>query len=97
MQKTSKYAVGLAMYSNRIANFEYGNTENAHAWHTADGMLYLYNRDFNQFGEGYWTTVDPYRLPGTTVDTAPLADVPSLLLEVLSHGSVVQQMGSWQA
>ena len=74
MQKTSKYAVGLAMYSNRIANFEYGNTENAHAWHTADGMLYLYNRDFNQFGEGYWTTVDPYRLPGTTVDTAPLAD-----------------------
>lgn len=52
MQKTSKYAVGLAMYSNRIANFEYGNTENAHAWHTADGMLYLYNRDFNQFGEG---------------------------------------------
>ena len=62
------------MYSNRIANFEYGNTENAHAWHTADGMLYLYNRDFNQFGEGYWTTVDPYRLPGTTVDTAPLAD-----------------------
>ena len=62
------------MYSNRIANFEYGNTENSHAWHTADGMVYLYNNDLNQFGEGYWTTVDPYRLPGTTVDTVSLPD-----------------------
>lgn len=74
MQKTPTHAVGIAMYSNRIANFEYGNTENSHAWHTADGMVYLYNNDLNQFGEGYWTTVDPYRLPGTTVDTVSLPD-----------------------
>ncbi|ARY92677.1 MULTISPECIES: polysaccharide lyase family 8 super-sandwich domain-containing protein [Lacticaseibacillus] len=74
MQKTPTHSVGIAMYSKRIANFEFGNTENGHAWHTADGMLYLYNRDLNQFGEGYWTTVDPYRLPGTTVDTIKLAD-----------------------
>nr|WP_093997772.1 polysaccharide lyase family 8 super-sandwich domain-containing protein [Lacticaseibacillus zeae] len=74
MQKTPTHSVGIAMYSQRIANFEFGNTENGHAWHTADGMLYLYNRDLNQFGEGYWTTVDPYRLPGTTVDTIKLAD-----------------------
>lgn len=37
-------------------------------------MVYLYNNDLNQFGEGYWATVDPYRLPGTTVDTVSLPD-----------------------
>ncbi|WP_164507876.1 polysaccharide lyase family 8 super-sandwich domain-containing protein [Lacticaseibacillus suibinensis] len=72
LQKTADYAVGIAMYSKRIANFEYGNTENGKAWHSADGMVYLYNNDLDQFGEGYWPTVDPYRLPGTTVDTTEL-------------------------
>src|SRR5699024_6219238 len=47
---------------------------NKHGWHTADGMFYLYNGDTAQFDEGYWTTIDPYRLPGTTVDTKQLAD-----------------------
>ncbi|MFJ7936077.1 polysaccharide lyase family 8 super-sandwich domain-containing protein [Sporosarcina sp. NPDC096371] len=74
VQVKDSYAVGISMYSNRIANYEYGNTENSHGWHTADGMLYVYNADSKQFNEGYWPTVDPYRLPGTTVDTKPLAD-----------------------
>ncbi len=74
LQKTADYSVGIAMYSKRIANYEAINDENVRGWHTADGMLYLYNNDYDQFGTGYWPTVDPYRLPGTTVDTAPLAD-----------------------
>ena len=73
-QKTNDYAVGISMYSNRIGNYEFGNTENKHGWHTADGMFYLYNGDTAQFDEGYWTTIDPYRLPGTTVDTKSLED-----------------------
>jgi hyaluronate lyase len=74
VQVRDSYAIGISMYSKRIANYEYGNTENKHGWHTGDGMLYVYNLDSNQFNEGYWPTVDPYRLPGTTVDTKPLAD-----------------------
>src|SRR5690625_2785484 len=29
-QKTNDYAVGISMYSNRIGNYEFGNTENKH-------------------------------------------------------------------
>ncbi|NRE26471.1 hypothetical protein DBN74_04710, partial [Enterococcus faecalis] len=66
LQKNNEYAVGISMYSQRVGNYEVGNTENKKGWHTADGMLYLYNQDFAQFDEGYWATIDPYRLPGTT-------------------------------
>ncbi|MEM5039050.1 EF3023 family LPXTG-anchored polysaccharide lyase, partial [Enterococcus faecalis] len=74
LQKNNEYAVGISMYSQRVGNYEFGNTENKKGWHTADGMLYLYNQDFAQFDEGYWATIDPYRLPGTTVDTRELAN-----------------------
>ncbi|WP_440895141.1 polysaccharide lyase family 8 super-sandwich domain-containing protein [Amphibacillus sp. Q70] len=73
-QKNNDYSVGISMYSSRIANYEFGNTENKRGWHTADGMLYLYNNDLAQFDEGYWVTIDSKRLPGTTVDTKALAD-----------------------
>ncbi|MBY7144404.1 discoidin domain-containing protein [Virgibacillus sp. NKC19-3] len=74
LQKTPTYSIGISMYSDRIANYEFGNTENKHGWHTADGMVYLNNGDLAQFDEGYWATIDPYRLPGTTVDTRKLSD-----------------------
>ncbi|MDF9837555.1 MULTISPECIES: polysaccharide lyase family 8 super-sandwich domain-containing protein [unclassified Breznakia] len=68
-QSKDTYAVGLSMYSSRINNYEYGNTENPRGWHTADGALYLYTNDFKQYGEGYWTAIDSLRLAGTTTDT----------------------------
>lgn len=74
VQVNDNYTAGLSMYSSRIYNYEFGNTENKKGWHTGDGVLYIYNNDLKQYGEGYWTTVDPYRLPGTTVDTKELAD-----------------------
>lgn len=74
VQRTPSYSVGISMYSDKVFTYEYGNGENRHAFHTADGMFYLYNDDLTQFGEGFWPTVDPYRLPGTTVDTIPLKD-----------------------
>lgn len=74
VQANDNYTVGLSMYSSRIYNYEFGNTENKKGWHTGDGVLYLYNNDLKQYGEGYWPTIDPYRLPGTTVDTKALAD-----------------------
>lgn len=74
VQVNEDYTAGLAMYSSRIYNYEFGNTENKKGWHTGDGVLYIYNNDLKQYGEGYWPTVDPYRLPGTTVDTKELTD-----------------------
>lgn len=61
------WAAGIAMHSSRIYNYESINNENLKAWHTGDGMLYLYNSDLTQFADSFWPTVDPQRLPGTTV------------------------------
>ncbi|MFE0131171.1 polysaccharide lyase 8 family protein [Streptomyces sp. NPDC059037] len=70
------WALTLSLSSQRIAAYEAGNGENLHGWYTGDGMAYLYDGDdLGQFGDGFWATVDPYRLPGTTVDTRPRTDI----------------------
>jgi hyaluronate lyase len=61
------WAAGIAMHSSRIYNFESIDGENLRGWHTADGTVYLYNADLAQFDGSYWPTVDPQRLPGSTV------------------------------
>lgn len=63
----SDYALGISMYSSRTQNYEDMNNENRHGWYTADGMVYLYNGDLGHYSQHYWPTVNPYRLPGTTV------------------------------
>lgn len=58
--------------SNRIGRYEWGNNENNHGWYQGDGMTYVYNRtDQAQFSSDFWPTIDPYRLPGTTVNLEP--------------------------
>ncbi|MDR0405629.1 MAG: polysaccharide lyase 8 family protein [Clostridiales bacterium] len=61
------YSFNAAMYSERIRNYESINGENTQGWHTGSGMTYLYNSDLAQYDDGYFATVDRYRLPGTTV------------------------------
>ncbi|MYT28322.1 MULTISPECIES: polysaccharide lyase 8 family protein [unclassified Streptomyces] len=70
------WTAGLAMASNRITHYENGNGENRHGWHTGSGMLYWWpaGRAGDQYTDAFWPTVDPYRLPGTTVSTKRLAD-----------------------
>ncbi|MGI2296432.1 polysaccharide lyase family 8 super-sandwich domain-containing protein [Paenibacillus sp. GXUN7292] len=65
------FGFGLSMSSSRIFNYESISNVNMKSWYTADGMTYLYNNDLLQFSDHFWPTVDPYRLPGTTVDTLP--------------------------
>ncbi|MCJ0566241.1 polysaccharide lyase family 8 super-sandwich domain-containing protein [Enterococcus cecorum] len=60
------FAIALSMYSERTQNYEDMNNENRHGWYTSDGMVYLYNNDLTHYSEGYWPTVDPYKMPGTT-------------------------------
>jgi len=60
-------------YSTRIFNYESINDENYWGWHQGDGETYIYNNDLGQYTAGtspdyFWWTVNPYRLPGITVD-----------------------------
>ncbi|MGG4129148.1 polysaccharide lyase 8 family protein [Paenibacillus illinoisensis] len=67
-------AFGVSMFSSRVARYESLNGENVHGWHTGDGVTYLYNADLNQYSGGYWATINPYRLPGITVDPIALTN-----------------------
>jgi hyaluronate lyase len=70
------WAANIAMCSDRIASYECGNGENPRGWHTGAGILYWWpaDRANDQYTDWFWPTVDPYRLPGTTVSTRRLAD-----------------------
>ncbi|MFF3441974.1 polysaccharide lyase 8 family protein [Streptosporangium sp. NPDC002721] len=72
------WAYAIAMSSERIGAAEAINRENLHGWYTGDGMTYLYTGDLTHWNDDLWPTIDPYRLPGTTVDRRRRAD--------LSHG-----------
>ncbi|NOU64586.1 hypothetical protein GC096_11145 [Paenibacillus sp. LMG 31461] len=61
------FAFAISMFSNRIYSYESINGENLEGWYTSQGMTYLYNGDMGQYADAFWPTVNPYRLPGTTV------------------------------
>jgi hyaluronate lyase len=66
----SGFGFGVSMSSSRIANYESINGGNLHGWFTGDGMTYLYlDNAETQFSGDFWPTIDPYHLPGTTVET----------------------------
>jgi hyaluronate lyase len=59
----------VSISSNRIGRYEWGNNENKLGWYQGDGAAFLYTKqDAAQFSANFWPTVDPYRLPGTTVN-----------------------------
>ncbi|MEV0195108.1 polysaccharide lyase 8 family protein [Nonomuraea sp. NPDC050691] len=69
------WCAGLSMASYRIGHYEHGNGENLRGWHTGSGMLYWWAEGHgDHYSDGFWATVDPYRLPGTTVSTKRLPD-----------------------
>ncbi|MFD4629771.1 polysaccharide lyase 8 family protein [Streptomyces sp. NPDC058284] len=70
------FTANLSMASERIAYYECGNGENPRGWHTGAGMLLWWaaGRRSDQYTDWFWPTVDPYRLPGTTVSTKRLPD-----------------------
>ncbi|MFE5299322.1 polysaccharide lyase 8 family protein [Streptomyces sp. NPDC056632] len=69
------WAANVSMASERISHYECGNGENPRGWHTGAGMLYWWSPgQGGQYTDWFWPTVDPYRLPGTTVSTRRLGD-----------------------
>lgn len=87
VHRSSEYVFGISAYSDRTYMYEAMNKENLKGYHTADGMTYLYNGDTTQYSSGFWATVNPNRLPGTTVDTLKLYDE--------AGGSKVSSNQSW--
>ncbi|HZG17382.1 MAG TPA: polysaccharide lyase 8 family protein [Candidatus Bathyarchaeia archaeon] len=63
------FAFAISMSSRRTYNYEAVNGENLKGWYTGEGMTYLYTDDQGQYSDNFWPTVNPYRMPGTTVDT----------------------------
>lgn len=75
MHYRPNFAFGISMFSNRIAAYESINHENFKGWYTGYGMTYLYTADDpHPYSNAYWPTVDPYRLPGTTVEEVARTD-----------------------
>lgn len=80
MDKTAMYnaekgfGFGLSLFSSRTLNYEHMNKENKRGWYMSDGMFYLYNGDLSHYSDGYWPTVNPYKMPGTTETDAKRAD-----------------------
>ena len=68
------YASMLAMSSPTISRYEFfifssTNLENPYAWYKGAGMLYVYADNVSQFDRNFHRYINPYRIPGTTVDT----------------------------
>lgn len=65
----SNYAVGISMHSSRVTNYEAINNSNLRGWHQGDGWTQIIDPDFYDTEDNYqWSTIDSYRLPGTTVN-----------------------------
>ncbi|QUQ65599.1 polysaccharide lyase 8 family protein [Kutzneria sp. CA-103260] len=73
VHRRPQWTAAISMCSARTTYYENGNGENLRGWHTNAGMLYWWGSD-DQYSDAFWPTVDPYRLPGTTVSTRKLAD-----------------------
>lgn len=70
------WAASISMASKRMGLYETGNGENLRGWHAGAGMLQWWGDTYGngQYTDAFWPTVDPYRLPGTTVSRKVLAD-----------------------
>lgn len=89
--RSARAAIGIAMHSERTGNYEVLSDGRgpSRGWFTARGMTYLYTDDLDQYDDAYWYTVDPVRLPGTTVNRRRTAEIrPSTEAETSHAGGV---------
>ena len=64
-------AAELSMSSSRIQTHECLHGVNARGWYQGEGMLLIHTPDATKYNDDFRPTVDPYRMPGTTVDKRP--------------------------
>lgn len=69
------WKAAVAMSSTRIKKYEnYATndaTSSAYQWYINDGAVYIYTGDHLQFEQRYFVDMNPYYVPGTTVDAMP--------------------------
>ena len=75
VHRREHYSFAVSMSSSRIYNYECINNANKRGWYLGDGMCNLVTDDINHYNRTYWSNVDFYNLPGTTVDTQKRAEV----------------------
>ncbi|WP_114855834.1 polysaccharide lyase 8 family protein [Brachybacterium sp. YJGR34] len=103
VHRREDWAFTVSTSSSRIGRYEWGNRENATGWYQGDGASFLQlASDPQQTDLHYWPTVDPYRLPGTTVEMSPresgLADgtgIPRASADWAGGTSVLDSYGAW--
>ncbi len=70
IHKRENWAAGVAMSSSRVFNYECIGGTNLTGWYQGDGRTEWLLKDTDRnLTEAYWKAMDPYRMPGTTVDT----------------------------
>lgn len=70
VHRQENFAMGISMSSSRIFNYESINNCNLNGWYISDGMTEYYTEGEQlQSSDTYWDNVNPYRLPGITVDS----------------------------
>ena len=62
------WSLGISMCSTRIATHECIWSSNKRGWYQGHGWMTLLDDDRDRFGGNAMSTMDPYRLCGTTVD-----------------------------
>lgn len=89
------WAVAIAMFSRWVKAMEANSGENRKGTYISSGMTYLYDSDGAQYSDDFWPTVDPYRLPGTTLDTTPPSEVGwSVSTAVWAGGAALDGYGA---
>ena len=68
IHRREDFTAALSMSSERTAKYESYKTTNGSGWYLGDGMLYVYMDD-KQYTQGYFDNINPYYMPGTTVDS----------------------------
>lgn len=68
VQRGENFSMTLSMSSKRIFDYDSTECKNLTGWYQGSGMTAVYAEgDSDGFGDEYWSSADPYRLPGTTV------------------------------
>lgn len=69
--KNEDFAFVVNLFSKRYMTYESINDEDLKGWYKSHGATYIYNDDLKHYTDNYWSTVDYYKLAGTTVTDAP--------------------------
>ncbi|MBR2404195.1 MAG: hypothetical protein IKA95_00865 [Clostridia bacterium] len=71
---TDSFMTAISMSSSRTYNYESLHDGYTKGWYMGDGMQYTYMEGDTQYDANWFKGSDPYKRPGTTVDTQPRAD-----------------------